>query len=224
MLGGPDGTMQPTRRMSLPPSSPRELLAVRQLSKRFPGVTALHQVELSLQRGEVLAVIGENGAGKSTLMKIIGGVQQPDEGEIFVEGRPVHLDSVRAAERHGIALIHQELNLADNLDVAANLFLGREPQRFGFVDRRRLYADAAPLLSQVGLSCPPHTIVGSLSLAKLPSWQTRPVLAPKRQLFADATVYDRACSGLIIDTAHRVIGTIRSACSSLSYDGLTSNT
>jgi len=67
-------------------------------------------------------------------------------------------------------------------------------------------------------------IVGSLSLAKLPSWQTRPVLAPKRQLFADATVYDRACSGLIIDTAHRVIGTIRSACSSLSYDGLTSNT
>jgi len=150
--------------MSLPPSSPRELLAIRQLSKRFPGVTALHQVELSLQRGEVLAVIGENGAGKSTLMKIIGGVQQPDEGEIFVEGRPVHLDSVRAAERHGIALIHQELNLADNLDVAANLFLGREPQRFGFVDRRRLYADAAPLLSQVGLSCPPHTIVGSLSL------------------------------------------------------------
>ena len=104
------------------------LLEVRSLSKRFPGVRALHQVSLTLRRGEVLAVIGENGAGKSTLMKILAGVQESDSGEILLEGRLVRIDSVRAAEQLGIALIHQELNLADNLDVASNIFLGREPR------------------------------------------------------------------------------------------------
>src|SRR5262245_24246693 len=105
------------------------LLEVRSLSKRFPGVRALHRVGLSLQPGEVLAVIGENGAGKSTLMKILAGVLPPDSGEIRLEGRLVQIENVRAAVHLGIALIHQELNLADNLDVAANIFLGREPRR-----------------------------------------------------------------------------------------------
>ncbi|MEQ1850185.1 MAG: sugar ABC transporter ATP-binding protein [Chthoniobacteraceae bacterium] len=152
--------------MSIPPPASAPLLEVRHLSKRFPGVRALHDVSLTLHRGEVLAVIGENGAGKSTLMKILAGVQEPDGGEILVDGRPVRIDSVRTAEQFGIALIHQELNLADNLDVAANVFLGREPHRLGFLDRRRLYDDSAAFLSQVGLDCPPRTLVSTLSLGR----------------------------------------------------------
>jgi ribose transport system ATP-binding protein len=142
------------------------LLEVRSLSKRFPGVRALHQVSLSLRAGEVLAVIGENGAGKSTLMKILAGVETPDRGEILLEGRPVRIGSVREATRLGIALIHQELNLADNLDVAANLFLGREPHRLGFVDRRQLYAAARQFLHQVGLDCAPDVLVHRLPLGR----------------------------------------------------------
>src|SRR6476660_5454010 len=109
------------------------LLEVRQVSKRFAGVVALREVSLTLQEAEVLAVIGENGAGKSTLMKILAGVQTPDQGRIFMDGKPVEFGSVRDALNSGVALIHQELNLSDNLDVAANIFLGREPLRFGLI-------------------------------------------------------------------------------------------
>src|SRR5262245_59093841 len=105
----------------------RPLLEVAKLTKRFPGVLALDEVSLSLYGGEVLAVIGENGAGKSTLMKILAVVERPDSGEIQLDGRPVLFASVRDALHSGIALIHQELNLSDNLDVGANIFLGREP-------------------------------------------------------------------------------------------------
>src|SRR3954469_21762766 len=110
--------------MSDPRSTP--LLEVRQLTKSFPGVRALRVLSLTLCPGEVVAVIGENGAGKSTLMKILAGIQTPDAGEIVVDGKAVTIDSVRAASALGIALIHQELNLADNLTVADNVFLGRE--------------------------------------------------------------------------------------------------
>jgi len=103
------------------------LLEVRGIDKSFPGVRALGEVDLTLHKGQVLALIGENGAGKSTLMKILAGVQKPDEGQITLEGREVQIDSVSEALDLGIALIHQELNLADNLDVGANVFLGREP-------------------------------------------------------------------------------------------------
>src|SRR3954466_11626543 len=100
------------------------LLEVRNLRKRFPGVLALDGVGLVARAGEVLAVVGENGAGKSTLMKILAGVYQPDEGEIRLDGRPLRLEGVRDALARGIVLIHQELNLAGPLSVAANLFLG----------------------------------------------------------------------------------------------------
>src|SRR3569832_2023227 len=110
-------------------SSDAQLLAARRIGKRFPGVVALDGVSLTADRGELVAVIGENGAGKSTLMKILGGVQEPDDGQIFLDGQPVRTDPVRSAQRLGTAPIHQELNLADNLDVAANLFLGREPTK-----------------------------------------------------------------------------------------------
>ena len=103
------------------------LLQMRGITKRFPGVKALDGVSIELAAGEVLALMGENGAGKSTLMKILGGAYTPDAGEILIDGRPVALGGVRAAKGLGIALIHQELMLAPNLDVAGNIFLGNEP-------------------------------------------------------------------------------------------------
>jgi ribose transport system ATP-binding protein len=140
------------------------LLMVRNVCKRFPGVRALHNVNLSLAKGEVLAVLGENGAGKSTLMKILAGVQQPDSGEILLEGQVVEIKSVHAALKLGIALIHQELNLADNLDVAANIFLGREPRKLGLIDKARQCAEAKQFLAMVGLDIAPTTLVRDLTI------------------------------------------------------------
>jgi ABC-type sugar transport system ATPase subunit len=145
-------------------------LEARGLAKRFPGVRALDGVDLAVGRGETVAVIGENGAGKSTLMKILAGVQTPDAGEIRVEGRPVTVDSVRAAQALGIALIHQELNLCDNLDVASNIFLGREPTKKlfglfpGFVDRALMDRQAAAMIDRLGAHLPAiNRSVGSFS-------------------------------------------------------------
>ncbi len=150
--------------MTEPSATP--LLQVRQLTKHFPGVTALAEVDLSLSAGEVLAVIGENGAGKSTLMKILAGVQTPDTGEILMDGRPLTLRGVRDAVDAGIALIHQELNLSDNLDVGANIFLGREPRRLGFIDRKAIARDSRAVLEQVGLKVSPRALVSTLSIGR----------------------------------------------------------
>ena len=147
-------------------SSPIPLLEVQNLTRRFPGVVALGGVSLQLARGEVISVIGENGAGKSTLMKILAGVQTPNSGQILLDGRPVVIDSVPAAEALGIALIHQELNLCDNLDIATNIFLGREPRRCGLIDKRKTYDDALPLLKKVGLDCSPRELVRNLPLGR----------------------------------------------------------
>ena len=144
---------------ALPP-----LLEVRGVVKQFPGVKALRGVSLRLHPGEVLAVVGENGAGKSTLMKILAGVQEPDEGLILLEGQPVSIHSVETALEFGIALIHQELNLADNLEVGANIFLGREPLRAGFVDHARIRREARVFLDRVGLDLDPRTVVEDLTV------------------------------------------------------------
>src|SRR5947209_4665092 len=101
------------------------------ISKRFPGAIALDGVNLSVDAGEIVALIGENGAGKSTLMKMLGGIHQPDAGQIRLFGGAVSIHSVRQSIALGIGIIHQELNTLDNLDVAANVFLGREPTRAG---------------------------------------------------------------------------------------------
>jgi len=144
------------------------LLHARDISKAFPGVRALSEVGLHLDRGEVLAVVGENGAGKSTLMKVLGGVYVPDSGVIAIDGQPVTLSSVKQAEKQGIVLIHQELNLAEQLDVAGNIFLGREPTRGGplrLLDRR-IYADAERIMGRLGLDCPARTVVAELSIGQ----------------------------------------------------------
>ena len=139
---------------------------MRRVSKSFPGVQALKDVDLSVGTGEVLALIGENGAGKSTLMKILAGVQEPDSGQILVDGKQVRIDSTRSAMDKGIVLIHQELNLSDNLNVGANIFLGREPRRGQFIDTRRINRESVDYLEKVGLHVDPRTIVNTLTIGK----------------------------------------------------------
>ncbi len=142
------------------------MLEVRGIDKNFPGVRALGEVDLTLHKGKVLALIGENGAGKSTLMKILAGVQPPDAGEILLDGEPVVIESTRAALDLGIALIHQELNLATNLSVGANVFLGREPLRSGLIDDRRIREESRKYLEMVGLEVDPATLVGDLTIGR----------------------------------------------------------
>ncbi len=144
------------------------LLQMRGISKRFPGVVALSGVSLSLEAGEVLALMGENGAGKSTLMKVLGGVNQPDEGEILIEGKPVTLSSVSEAKAQGIALIHQELMLAPNLDISSNIFLGNEQTRLlGPLNRLEMKARAQALIERVGLKLPATTPVSRLTAGQM---------------------------------------------------------
>ena len=135
------------------------------LSKRFPGVLALDDVSLEVASGETLAVIGENGAGKSTLMKILAGIQAPDTGEMFLECHAIEFSTPASAIAAGVSLIHQELNLHENLTVAENLFLGREPNRYGWIDRKQMDQQAEQVLRRVGLSISPRTSVATLSTA-----------------------------------------------------------
>src|ERR1019366_3422086 len=144
------------------------LLAATGVSKAFPGVQALQKVNLHIERGEVLAVVGENGAGKSTLMKILAGVYTPDEGTIDIDGQTTRIRTVKDAEHLGIVLIHQELNLAEHLDVAGNIFLGREPTWGGFLGflSNRIYRESAAITERLGLACSPRTLVRQLSIGQ----------------------------------------------------------
>ena len=126
------------------------LLTLSGIQKRFGGVVALGGVDFELRAGEIHALLGENGAGKSTLMKVLSGVHRPDQGEIKIDGVTKQIRDVSDAKRLGIRLIHQELALAPNLTVAENLFLGQEPTRFGFLDRRKLKSDAERLRDELG--------------------------------------------------------------------------
>lgn len=147
-------------------SSAVRRLEVRNICKSFPGVRALNNVSLHLNQNEVLSVVGENGAGKSTLMKILAGVQTQDSGDILLEGQPVGFRTVRDALDNGVALIHQELNLADNLEVGANIFLGREPLRRGLIDDDSINEQSAEFLRRVGLEVSPRTLVRELTIGQ----------------------------------------------------------
>lgn len=133
---------------------------------QFPAVRALHRVSLALRAGEVHGLVGENGAGKSTLMRILSGLQIPTSGDLLIDGQPVEIRSPADALKHGIAMIHQELNLVDELSVADNIFLGREWTRMGFVDRRRTVEAAREVLQSFGCTIDPKARTGSLSIAQ----------------------------------------------------------
>ncbi|MGF6887390.1 ribose transport system ATP-binding protein [Nocardia sp. GAS34] len=143
------------------------LLTMSGIVKEFPGVKALRGVELTLRSGEVLALLGENGAGKSTLMNILAGVHTPDAGVIEIDGAPVHLRSPKDATRHGIAMIHQELNLVPELSITDNIFLGQERRTpRGTLDRAAMRERTTELLARVGLRLPPRRLVRNCRLAE----------------------------------------------------------
>lgn len=131
----------------------------------FPGVRALDDVSVTYRTGEVHALIGENGAGKSTMLKIMSGIQMPSSGATLIDGANVHLTSVKAAEKAGVAMVHQELNLIDSLSVAENICLGSEPNRLGLLDRAKMIAIAKKALDQLQAPIDPGEVVGDLSLA-----------------------------------------------------------
>jgi len=143
------------------------LLEMRHIRKQYPGVVALDGVNLAVHAGQVHALVGENGAGKSTLMKILAGAEQPDAGEVLLDGAPVRVTSPIQAMALGISIIYQEFNLVPTMSVEENIFLGREPVRgFGLVDRREMRRRATELLTSLDAQVDPAALVGTLSVAQ----------------------------------------------------------
>ncbi len=178
------------------------LLSLRGIGKRFPGVIALDNVSLDIGKGEVVALCGENGAGKSTLMKILGGVYQPDAGEIVVDGTVVKIDNVTDSMKLGVAFIHQELNVLDNLDVAANVFLGREPKNaLGLIDFKKIHADTEPLLKRLGLDVSSRTPLERLSIAQKQMVE----IAKAMSLNSRVIIMDEPTSSLTLQETDRLL-------------------
>ncbi len=141
------------------------LLRMQNIRKVFSGVVALDHVSLILERGEVHSLVGENGAGKSTLIKVMTGAYARDGGEIFLEGKPVNFRTPEDAQRAGVVAVYQEVNLLMFRTVAENIFLNREPSRFGFIDWARMNRETGELLKRLGLNINPKAPLGSLNIA-----------------------------------------------------------
>jgi ABC-type sugar transport system ATPase subunit len=167
-------------------TSPEALCSVSGIKKSYGGVKALVGVDLEVYPNQVQAVVGENGAGKSTLMKIIAGAEQPDEGRIYINGQETRLASVKQANAQGIAIVFQELSLYPELDTLANLFLQREPLRFGIIQRNAMRQRAEPILEDLGLHIDLSRPVGSLKLGEQQLVEiAKALLADSRVLILD---------------------------------------
>ena len=144
------------------------LLEMRDISKVFPGVRALDRVSFDLRPGEIHALVGENGAGKSTLVKVLAAVYPGGtyEGEIRVDGQPRQFAGIRDAEAAGIAVVHQELSLVREMTIGENIFLGREPKRFGIIQWEALYSKAQTVLDELHLHLKPEVPVGHLGIGQ----------------------------------------------------------
>lgn len=174
------------------------------IGKRFPGVIALDNVDISIGHGEIVALIGENGAGKSTLMKTLGGVHEPDTGEILIEGKPVRIRSVNDATANGISFVHQELNVLDNLDIAGNVFLGREPLMGGplrLINRRKMYAETDKYLQQLGMNIPSKTPLERLCIAEQQMVEIAKALSQNARLL----IMDEPTSSLTLTETNRLL-------------------
>ncbi len=176
--------------------------------KVYPGVVALAGFDLEVRPGEVIGIVGENGAGKSTLMKIMGGVVTADSGIIEVDGVVQEFFTVTSSIRAGIAFVHQELNLFDNLDVAANVLIGREPRKYGLlniVDRKRQNAAVAPLLHRLGANFGPQSQVRKLSLAQQQIVEIAKALSYDARLI----ILDEPTSSLPLQETEKLLEVIR---------------
>ncbi len=162
------------------------LLNVRGLSVEFPGVKALEKVDFTLNRGEIVALLGENGAGKSTLIKALTGVYKRSEGTVYLNGQPIEALNTAHAQALGIGTVYQEVNLLPNISVAANLFIGREPTRFGLVNQRKMDQQARELLAGYGLSLDVSQPLATYSIAI-------------QQIVAIARAVDLSAQVLILD-------------------------
>ena len=204
-------------------SAPTEhAVVMRGITRRFPGVVALDDVTLAVRRGEVHAICGENGAGKSTLMKILSGVEQPDGGSLEIDGVAVRFFGTRDAERAGIAIIHQELALVEDLSVAANVLLGREKRRPGglaglsLLDDRAMAEECRRLLSLLECRVSPRTRTGNLRIGD----QQLVEIAKALSLDASIVVMDEPTSALTESESarlERTIATLRGRGTTILY-------
>lgn len=185
------------------------LMEVLNIRKAFPGVQALDDVSVAFYPGEVHAVVGENGAGKSTLMKVMAGAYRPDDGRVLIQGEQMSFNHPVQAQQMGVGIIYQEFNLLPERTVAQNIFLGREPARFGIVNIRKLNRMAADVMKDIGIAdmISPTTMVGSLSVAE----QQLVEIAKAISLDAKVLIMDEPTAsltqtevGLLFDLIHRL--------------------
>ena len=192
-----------------PPSADRPAIRMelRDISKVYPGSIALEHVSLSVTGGEIVGLVGENGAGKSTLLKILGGNVEPTAGTIVIDGVPFQSLTPLKARSQGIAFVHQELNSFPNLDVAANILLGREKTRgrLGALDRKSMSAAVQPILDQVGARFGPDAMAVDLSLADLQLVEICRALSLNARLI----ILDEPTSSLTIRESERLLGIMR---------------
>ena len=188
------------------------VLRMEGMSKAFPGVQALDDVDFEVAAGEVLGLVGENGAGKSTLMKILSGAYRKDAGRVFLHGQETEIESPSHAQQLGIAIIYQEFNLTPNQSAAANVFVAREPRRSGlgrlFVDRRRMEREAQGHLDRVGARLPATALIRDLSVAQQQMVEVAKALAVDARII----IMDEPTSALGEDevaTLFEIIGTLR---------------
>lgn len=184
---------------------PKPLVSLCAISKAFGGVQALQDVQFEIYPGEVHALLGENGAGKSTLIKIITGVHQPDQGEILLDGEPIRFSDPRHAQASAIAAMYQEPNLFPDLDIAENIFVGRQPKRNGRIDWHRMYKQAEDLLHSLGLNLNARTKARSLSVAQ----QQMVEIARALSLNARVLIMDEPSSALTLSEVDELFTIVR---------------
>ena len=144
----------------------KTIMEARNITKVFPGVKALDNISFDISEGEVVALLGENGAGKSTLIKVLSGIYQPDEGELYMYGSKISFILPSDARRAGIGVIHQELNYVPTISVAENIFMADMPKKHGIIDYKTMYKEASKILSVVGLDIDPRMTIGDCSVAQ----------------------------------------------------------
>ena len=182
------------------------LVSMKNISKDFSGIVVLDQVDFNIYKGKIMALLGENGAGKSTLMKILTGVYIKTSGEIYLDGSLVNFNNTKESQNHGIAIIHQELNLIQHLSIAENIFLGREPlKKAKNINWKKLYADAKVWLDILGINENPRELIKNISVGK----QQLVEIAKALSLDAKIIIMDEPTGALTVAETERLFEVVR---------------